>query len=470
VTSKSDDELRTSWSELLTPAYATPLALVCLGIWLHAADELVIATLTPSMVAELGGAELISWMLALYEMGSIISGALSALAAMRFGVRLPMTFAAVLFGFGCAASAVAPSMWVVLSGRLMQGLGGGMLLSMSYVAIALFFPRRLAALAVGAFSALWGLAAFSGPLIGGVFAELGMWRGGFWFFGLQAWGLAAWMFISVRDRPTQNPARPASGFPARRLAALSLAILLISCAGIASPPALMAALVVCGVACLALFFRLDARKGPHRLFPRPALSFHDSVGAGMIMVIMFSVGTVAIGIYGPLLIMRMHGVSALTAGYILAGAAIGWTIVALIVANAPERHDRTLIICGILIVAATIPAFVYAVPNGPVWLIAAIAAIQGGGNGLSWAFILRRAGALAPPGETERIAAALPTIHRIGFAVGAAFLGIVANSAGLEANASPELAASVSRAVFLASLPPIIIGVIAALRFIRPPN
>jgi MFS family permease len=470
VTSKSDDELRTSWSELLTPAYATPLALVCLGIWLHAADELVIATLTPSMVAELGGAELISWMLALYEMGSIISGALSALAAIRFGVRLPMAFAAVLFGLGCAASAVAPSMWVVLGGRLMQGLGGGMLLSMSYVAIALFFPRRLAALAVGAFSALWGLAAFSGPLIGGVFAEFGMWRGGFWFFGLQAWALASWIFIFVRDRPTENPARPASGFPAKRLAVLSLAILLISCAGIASPPALMATLVVCGIACLTLFFRLDAREEERRLFPRPALSFHDPIGAGMIMVIMFSIGTVAIGIYGPLLIMRMHGVSALTAGYILAGAAIGWTIVALIVANAPERHDGKLIVCGILIVAATVPAFVYAVPNGPVWLIAAIAATQGGGNGLSWAFILRRAGALAPPGETERIAAALPTIHRIGFAVGAAFLGIVANSAGLEANAGPELAASVSRAVFLASLPPIIIGVIAALRFIRSSN
>ena len=357
------------------------------------------------MVAELGGAELISWMLALYEMGSIISGA-SVLAAIRFGVRLPMTFAAVLFGLGCATSADAPSMWMVLGEPLMQGLGGGMLSSMSYVAIALFFPRRLAALAIGAFPALWGLAAFSGPRSGACSRNSAC---GAADLVLRAPGVGAGgVDLPLCPRPS-NPEPGATGLrlsgktPRRPVARDSPDLLRrdrISARAHGRP---------CGLRCRLPRAVLPPgrREGAHRLSPDPLYPStirrrrHDH------------------GAHVQRRNRRHRDLradadhaharrSALTAGYILAGAAIGWTIVALIVANAPERHDGDLIICGILIVAATIPALVYAVPNGPVWLIAAITAIQGGGNGLSWAFILRRAGTFAPPGETERIAAALP--------------------------------------------------------------
>ena len=56
-----------SWREFLTSSYVPALVLVCLAVWLHAADSLIVATMLPSVVEEVGGAALVGWAVALYE-------------------------------------------------------------------------------------------------------------------------------------------------------------------------------------------------------------------------------------------------------------------------------------------------------------------------------------------------------------------------------------------------------------------
>ena len=55
-----------SWREFLGSAYTPALALVCLRCWLHAADSLIVATMLPSIVAEIDGAGLVGWSVSLY--------------------------------------------------------------------------------------------------------------------------------------------------------------------------------------------------------------------------------------------------------------------------------------------------------------------------------------------------------------------------------------------------------------------
>src|SRR3546814_21148665 len=98
----------------------------------------------------------------------------------------------------------------------------------------------------------------------------------------------------------------------------------------------------------------------------------------------------------------LHGTSALAAGYVIAVASVSWTVTAVLAAGAAERHDPKLIATGTVVVALSVLGFAWAVPHGPVWLIALCAAMEGGGLGLAWTFILRRATALAPAGGTRR--------------------------------------------------------------------
>lgn len=200
-----------SWREFLKGTETSALALVCLAVWLHAADSLIVATMLPSIVEEIGGAALVSWSVSIYEIGSIVAGAATALLTMRYGLRFPMALSAGLFGLGCAISAISPTMEFVLLGRALQGIGGGGLVAMAFVALGVLFPRRYTARAMASVSTFWGLSAFLGPLLGGLFVEYASWRIGFGVFAAQAGVLALW--IALRRDTTVKQTEPAGRFP-----------------------------------------------------------------------------------------------------------------------------------------------------------------------------------------------------------------------------------------------------------------
>jgi hypothetical protein len=179
------------------------------------------------------------------------------------------------------------------------------------------------------------------------------------------------------------------------------------------------------------------------------------------------VATVALTVYGPLLMVAIHGVRPITAGYLVACSSVGWTLTAVAASGSPERLDRHLIAAGMGMIALSVAGFVHAVPAGPVWLIGAVAALEGGGFGLAWTFVLRRATAGATADEASRIAGAIPTIQRLGYALGATYIALVANASGFGAAGWHAGAAEIARAVFVASLPLAAIGLLAMVGLVR---
>lgn len=467
-TAQQNVEAPVSWREFLGSRHASSLALVCLAVWLHAADSLLVATMLPSIVGEIGGASLVGWSVSLYEIGSIVAGAASALLSMQFGLRKPMGLAAALFGSGCLLSALSPTMPLLLVGRSMQGVGGGGLVALGFVAVGVLFPRRHTARAMASMSTLWGVSAFLGPLIGGLFVEFANWRWGFAFFGLKAFGLAFWILMRPEPLVEQQSAETGA-FPLQRMMLLCLAVIIIAAGGINVEPMLTSALVIMGLVCLIVFLRLDGRAINNRLLPRRPLDMQIPTGAALLMILSLAIATIAITAFGPLLVTAIHNASALTAGYIVACSSIGWTIMAVLVSGSPERFDRLMIALGIFTVAISIVGFLYAVPHGPVWLIACFAAMEGSGFGMAWTFILRRATALAERGEVQRIAGAIPTVQRLGYALGAAYIGIVANASGLLTMDTPIAAANVAKWIFLACLPFAVLGLVAMIMLVRNP-
>lgn len=464
--SVSADVETVPWREILNGRHAASLALVCLGVWLHAADSLIVSTMMPAMVAEIGGEHLVAWNFALYATGSIVAGAASGLIAMRSGVRMPMIVAALAFGIGCIVSAAAPSMVVVLLGRVAQGLGGGGLVSLAFIAVVRLFPPRLLPRAMAVMSMLWGASAFLGPLIGGLFVTYSTWRAGFVFFGLQALVLALWIRIGLRGGDVGAGGDRGGSLPVMRLALLCLAVLCVAYAGIATSPGSMALSLATGLAALVQFARRDSASGGNRLWPCHAFDPRRPVGAALIMVLAMNVATMGLVSYGPLLMSLIHATPAIVAGYVVAVISISWTVAAVVVSGAPERHDPKIIAAGMGLICVSVAGLIYAVANGPVVLIAFFAACEGAGFGMAWTFILRRATRLSPPDDVERLTAALPTVGRVGYGLGAAAMGIFANSAGFDGGASVEDAQGVARVIFLGSLPIAALGLATALRFV----
>ncbi|MBC8038790.1 MAG: MFS transporter, partial [Rhizobiales bacterium] len=179
-------EKRGAWRDMWASGLLGRFVLLCAGIWLHAADSLVTATLVPAIVDEIGGIAYAGWMVSLYQIGAIVAGAATAMLSQRIGVKHVLAAAALAYGFGCVLAAIAPGMPLLLAARLVQGIGGGMMVSLSYVAIQQFFPENLWSRLFGITAAIWAAGSLLGPLIGGAFASLDAWRWAFWFFAVQA--------------------------------------------------------------------------------------------------------------------------------------------------------------------------------------------------------------------------------------------------------------------------------------------
>ncbi|NQV45226.1 MAG: MFS transporter [Rhodospirillales bacterium] len=457
------------WKELLGKQHAAQLALLCVGVWLHAADSLMVSTIMPDIIADIGGARFIAWTFALYEIGSIIAGAACALLSLRYGLRTTMTSAALLYMTGCLISAIAPEMIILLVGRVLQGLGGGGLVALSLVAANRLFSRALLPRAMAAISMIWGISAFSGPLVGGIFSEFELWRGSFLFFAIQALALAIMILFVLRNEIKQALGHSSGNIPVLRLCLLSSGIISIASAGINVSLVWSPICIILGLGMVSLFLYRDGKSDTNRLLPHHPFSLRHGVGAALTMVFCFTVSSIAFSIYGPLLMVTIYGSSALEAGIILALSSIGWTVFAIAASGSAEKNDTKFIGIGMCVLSFSIIGFMIAIPHGFLSLIACFAFLEGAGFGMAWTFILRRLTVIAGHDEKDRVASALPTVQRAGYAFGAAYLGIVANAVGFGDTVDAETARSVGFWLFAMVLPIAGMGLYAAWIFIRSP-
>jgi MFS family permease len=450
------------------PTLRRPLVLlVCLGVWLHAADALVATTVMPSAIAEIGGLAFLYWTITLYELGSIVASAATGLLARRLGLRAAMCAAAGLYVLGCATSALAGTIGGMLVGRLVQGLGGGAMLALSYVGVSQLFPEPLWPRVLAIVAGVWGVSALFGPLVGGAFASAGLWRGAFWAFAVQGLVLIVTTPLLVPAAPTAT-ASEATALPSRQLLALSVGVLAISAAGVQPDVASMATYVIVGLAALGLVLRLEKR-APARLFPRAPLDLDVPWGAGYAMVLALAAATVSFTVYGPLLLAQLFGVIPLGAGLLVAVESVSWTLAAIATSGAPPDRESLLIRAGATVITLGVAGLAWTMPHGPVWALVPWTVLQGAGFGMCWAFVLRRIVTAVPADDSERASAALPTMQMIGYAIGAAASGMVANALGLRDGAAPEVVRTVAFWVFAAFLPLAAFGVTAAWRLAGTP-
>jgi MFS family permease len=422
------------------------------------------ATVMPSVARDIGGYAWFGWVVAIYMIGAIVAGATAGVLSQRFGLKRAMAFGAAVYAVGCAACAAAPDIGLFLAGRLLQGIGGGWVVGLCYVAVTQLFPHPLWSRVLSAMAGVWGVATLLSPLVGGLFAQAGFWRGAFWLFAVQGVGFvaAAAALVPSSEDPGPPPATQGLIWP---LATLTLAIAAIGAAGLTPNLALAAILGVGGCALLALFLRLNASAGAPML-PRSAGDPASGPGSGLLTIFALQAGAVSFTVYGPALLQVLHGASPVVAGYVIGCEALAWTAAALIVAS--SRHDGRWIRWGALLILAAASAIAFAVPRGTLVEVAVLAAVQGAGFGLLWAFASGRIVASAPQPERALASSAVPTTQMIGTAVGAAAVGAVANLLGFGAGFAPAHAASQGVWLFAALIPLALAGAVAAWRLGSP--
>jgi MFS family permease len=427
---------KAGWGELLAPRLMLTLCVLLGGVLLHSMNVLVTATLLPSIVAELGGANLMSWPTTAFVASSIVAASGTSLVSGRFGNRRTFSAGAVIYALGAVLCASAPSMGFVIAGRFVQGLGGGLLSALAYVLVRNAFPEALWPRVFGLLAGVWSITVLIGPLIGGVFASWGHWRGAFVTVAAIGCLLAAGALVTLPpDKPSEQAVSRA--FPTSRVALICSAIALLSVASVAAGLTLKAMLITATVVAFVQMMRID-RRAATPLLPSDAFSLRSPTGAGLWIVLLMSVGYSPLAIYAPLFLQHLHGLSPLGAGYMVALASLAWTTAALAVASLSEEWPPRLIVIGPSVMAAGLAGVGVMMAPGPVAVLILPIVLIGIGIGSAWAFVLQRVMSGAKTGEENIAAASAATVQQAGIALGAAMAGLVANASGLNNGLDPD--------------------------------
>jgi predicted MFS family arabinose efflux permease len=317
-------------------------------------------------------------------------------------------------------------------------------------------------------SITWIGCALIGPIIGGIFADLGWWRGAFWLyvpfaaiFLLGVW----WKIPDTADRASVQSR--AMRFPLWRLGCLGLGIVFVGFAGRVGSEWERVALIAAAVLVCWYAFARDA-KAENRMFPSHPLSLSRPVGLGYWIIILVVGAYSAISIFLPLVLTVLHGVPPLWVGFMNSIMSVSWSIAAAIVAGLHGGAERRVMIAGPILLLVACAGFAaetwYLAGLVP---IAALAVLAGFGIGFVVVHIQAKCMVSAAPGEESITASSLSTVRSLGQAFGSAIAGTIANIAGLELIATQEAVADAAIGVYLFNVMPLALAAIVVVRLYR---
>jgi MFS family permease len=412
-----------------------------LTITLVAAEALAVSTAMPIVARELGGLELYGWVFSAFFLGSLIGITVVGGLIDERGVLFPFVLGLGLFAIGLVTCGLAQSMPMVVVGRFVQGIGGGAIPPVAYVAIGRSLPEHLRPAMFATLSGAWVVPGLVGPAIAGFVAETWHWR--VVFLGLLpliaiAGGMASGAMRSI-------PAAHADAGAAREVAAsaraartrrYSLAIATAIGAGILTTGLLqrdvpiLLAMVAIGIAIGGYAFHALTPPGTFRLargYPAAVLL------RGAITFAFFCVDANV-----TLLLQEVRGWSAFAAGIALSFATVSWSLGSWFqsrhsVRLGPERFVRL----GFPIVAIGMAGVALSLlPAVPAWAGIPFFALAGFGMGLAYSqfaiIVLRDA-----PLETQgAVTAAVSLSDALGTALGTGIAGALI-AVGVRAGSGP---------------------------------
>lgn len=425
-----------SWWALLSGRNGLRSLALCGGVALYAVNINVITTLLPSIVKDIGGLELYSWATILFMVASIFSVSLSPSLISYVGLRASFLTAILFFLLGSVAIAFSTTIYFLLGARTIQGLGGGLLLGLSYSAVRVVFIEPLWGRATALISSMWGIAALAGPTVGGAFAQAGHWR--LAFIAIIPIALVvAFLVLASLKTPEHSHRSPPLNTPVFKAFLLSWSVLSIAFSGLSQSFLLMALAVVIMATILYGIWRDDENRGVVPLLPHGAYNLKQPLGSLYAGIGLLSMA-ISSEIYIPYFLQTIHNMAPMNAAYMTALVPVGWAVGAVSMAGLHAVIANKLLVVGPVISALSLVALAVLLP----WqgLSAELYALEiiglplftsGLGVGMAWPHLLSRVFTCAPEGQENVAASAMITLQLYAIAVGATVAGIITALVGL---------------------------------------
>jgi MFS family permease len=379
----------------------------------------------PIVSEELGGQRLYGWVFSAFLLASLLGIVVVGGLIDRGGLVRPFVGGLALFSIGLVVGGIAPSIEVLVFGRVLQGLGAGAIPPVAYVAIGRALPEQLRARMFATLSTAWVLPGVIGPAVSGIVAEQFHWR-------LVFLGLLPLIAVSggltlpalARSIPVHNPhLEEAAGEAIRRK--LPWALVVIAGTGLVVAGTTDARLVPGGLLVAGgLLLGIPAFRA---LTPPGTLTVARGVPAAVLARGFTTFAFFCPSAYVPLALQDWRGLDAATAGLALTVSTLSWTAGSWIQAQRYVRVGaRRFVTIGQATVAAgTVLVMLVLVPQVPFPVGIVAWGVAGLGMGLSYSPLSLVVLAESAPGTEGAATSGLQLSDVIGTAVGTGIGGAI---------------------------------------------
>jgi len=149
---------------------------ICLPMFLAAVDATIVATALPAIAGTLGDVERIGWVVVAYLMATTIAAPVYGRLGDALGRKRLMLLALVVFIVASVLCAIAPTMLALIAARVLQGAGGGGLMTLSQALVGETVPARERGRYQGYLASIFMVSSTFGPVMGGWLTQGVGWR------------------------------------------------------------------------------------------------------------------------------------------------------------------------------------------------------------------------------------------------------------------------------------------------------
>ena len=171
---------RGSLRELFGPATRAIVLAGLFASFLASFDLLIVVSALPSAARDVGDIDNYALAAGAYSVASVVGMPLAGAVNDRIGPLRTLLVGSGVFFVGTVVGGTATSMDQIAAGRLLQGFGGGFLLSVPLVIWTAYLPRHLERYGFAVNAAVWAISAVIGPPVGALLVALVDWRAVFW--------------------------------------------------------------------------------------------------------------------------------------------------------------------------------------------------------------------------------------------------------------------------------------------------
>ena len=361
------------------------LWLVAIGFFMQSLDSTILNTALPSMAEALGESPLkMQSVIVAYSLTTAMLIPATGWVADRFGTRRVYGAAIGLFVLGSVLCAVSPNLSFLVAARVVQGVGGAMMLPVGRLAVLRTYPRGEFIRAMSFIAIPGQVGPLLGPTLGGWMVEYASWHWIFWInvpVGLAGlWATRRWF-----PRAAPLPARKfdMAGYAMLAFGMVSVSIALDGFSGMGLGMALVAVLMVFGLASLASYW-MHALRVAEPLFP-PELFRVRSLRVGLLGNLFARFGSGAAPYLIPLLLQIGLKMSPMNAGMMMLATVVGSMLVKRIAVRTVQRfgYKRVLQVNSVML-ALMLGSFGLVSEGTPLWLLLAQLFVFGGFNSMQF--------------------------------------------------------------------------------------